>query len=63
MWQSWQYSGQESSLQHASFLSPTDKVVEAMCMRSRQLSQLRCSAILRQLLADMLYGVSASKSI
>jgi len=55
MWQSWQYSGQESSLQHASFLSPTDMVVELMCMRAMQLAQLRRSATLCQLSADMLY--------
>jgi hypothetical protein len=58
MWQSWQYSGQESSLQHASFLSPTDKVVEVMCM---QLARLLCLAILCQLLADMFYDASAPR--
>ena len=53
MLQSWQYSGQESSLQHASFLSPTDVLIEAMCTRAMQLAQLRCSAIWHQLSADM----------
>ena len=45
-------------MQHASFLSPTDKVVEVVCM---QLARLLCLAILCQLLAVMFYDASAPR--